>query len=88
MERLYERSESIPGSGTSRITNTQASGKTVEGITKDRIDERQNKIELKSSNKSDGDNTKMFMQQLLLQQKQMQQIMIELATIKKEKKQM
>ena len=68
MEILYETSESIPGSGTSRITNTKASGGADKGMTKG-ISEY--KIELKSSNTGGGGNMKMFMQQLLLQQKQM-----------------
>ena len=80
-------SESIPGSGTSRITNTKASGGTDKGMTKG-ISERQIEIELKSSDTGGGGNMKMFMQQLLLQQKQMQQVMVELPTIKKEKNQM
>ena len=87
VEILYETSESIPGSGTSRITNTKASGGTDKGMTKG-ISGRQNEIELKSSDTGGGGNAKMFMQQLLLQQNQMQHIMVELATIKKEKKQM
>ena len=87
MERLYETSESLPGSHTSTITNNKGSVGANKGTTKG-ISECQNEIELKSSDTGGGGNIKMFIQQLLLQQKQMQQIMVELKTIKKEKKQM